>query len=228
MLTFPVTFWGGAAGSRTYITSPTPSFGSATTFTFTGVSLGSANGTSLVVVVVHVWDVSGDGRKLSSASIAGVGATIHVNVVGTHSPVQGANAAIISAQTASTSGTISVTTSNTCIGCGVDVYRLTGLTSVTPTATASQTAGGGAATSISTTISVPGNGILIQNITVFSTTTLTTLTGSGTTQDHEQTVPGDGDLGEWAGSAQNLPSGTVTISGSFTAGTASEAGVAWN
>src|SRR6202049_122170 len=227
VLTFPVTLYALGLATRTYVTSPAPTFGSASTFNFAGTNLGTAIGTSLVVVVVHGWDTPGDGRKLSSASIAGVGATIHVNVVGTSAAVQDASCAIISATTVSASGTISLTFSAAVVACGIDVYRLNNLVSATPTATASNTTGSG--TSLSTTINIPGNGVLIQGISLFANAVNPSLTGSGSTQDNEETVPGDADLAEWAGSLDTLPSQSKrTISGSFSTGAAALVGAAWN
>lgn len=225
MLTFPVAYWGGGA-SRTYITSPTPTFGSATSATFTSVSLGTAIGTSLVVVVVHLWDVSGDGRHLSSATINGVAATIQVQTTGTVATNQDATVAIISAVTAGTSGNIVLTATNTVQGFGCDVYRLNNLTSTTPTTTASNrlTANG---TSVSVNITAASNGILIHGCSVNGLGS-ETISGTGTTVDHTQNLSGDADFAEWAGSLQNTSSGTVTLSNTFSSGVAGVAGAAWN
>lgn len=225
MLTFPVTFWGSGA-TRTYITSPTPSFGSASSFTFTSVSLGSALGTSLVLVVAHAWDVSGDGRQLNTVTVGGTGASLIVKTVGTVTSNQDASVGIWTISTASTSANIVVTTTNTVQGCGVDVYRLNNLASATASATASNhTTSNG--TSISTTLAVLANGLAIQGCSVNGLGS-ETISGTGTTVDHTQNLVGDADFAEWAGSAQNLGAQTLTLSNTYSSGVAGLVGAAWS
>lgn len=226
MLVFPVCHWGGAIATRTYVTSPTPSFGSASSFTFTSVGLGSALGTSLVLVVAHAWDVSGDGRQLNAVTVGGTGATLVVKTVGTVTSNQDASVGIWTISTASTSANVVVTTTNTVQGCGIDVYRLQNLTSATATATANNhtTTNG---TSVSTTITPAGNGLVIHGCSVNGLGS-ETISGTGTTVDHTQNLVGDADFAEWAGSAQNLPATLITLSNTYSSGVASIVGAAWN
>lgn len=222
---------GGA--TRTYEVSPTPGFGSATSFTFTSAALGTAKGTSLVIVVVHQWDTLGDTRHLTGVTVGGSAATQVVLITATNSTASDTGCAIFQIVTASTSANIVCSFSNTVVGCGIDVYRLNTLTSTTAFNTASH-AGGASITSISTTINVPANGVLIHGCTAFSTAPTESITGSGSTQDHTQSVSGDGDLAEWVGSAQLLGAQTGrTISNTFglttgVSGSAAIVGATWN
>jgi hypothetical protein len=177
---------------------------------------------------VHGWDTIGDGRSISGVTVGGSATTSVVNVVAHNAAVNDTDCGIFQIVTASTSANIVVTFTAAAVGCGIDVYRLNNLTSTTAFASGSNTNVNTA--SLSATLNIPANGILIHGASLFSTVVTATITGSGSTQDHTQTVPGDADLAEWTGSAQNLASQTPrTISNTFSpSGCAAIVGASWN
>lgn len=125
---------GGANPTKSY-NGFTSALGTGTsTFSVTGVSLGTAASDRIVAVYIHY--PNGTISKISSVTIAGVSATLAVEVNASN---QARVAAIYYANiTTGTSGTVSVVTNGTqssAIRCIVASYSLYGLTSSTPTAT---------------------------------------------------------------------------------------------
>lgn len=146
-----------------------------TTYTFNNVDIGVAHSTRRVVVAVA--SVS----TISSATIGGVSATIHIQVG------SGDQAGLISAVVPTgTTATISITFTAAGLMCGIGVYRLINETSGSPHATASDTT---VATGVlSTTINVPTNGSLFAVAKAFQKAGPLTFTWSGATERYDQAV----------------------------------------
>ncbi len=218
MFTFPFTLFVGSAATRTYVTSPATQ-GSATTYNFGTLSLGTAQGTSLVVIIFHGFNNGASGQTLSSATINGVSATIHAQATG-NTLLATALTAICSATVSASSGNVTCVCNNTMTDGAVDVYRLNNLVSATPTATATAIQNSG--TSLSTTINIPGNGVLILGVGDDGATPSVTGASNDVTQ-----APGASHT--WGGSNDTLAQQTNrTLSASFSSSTASLVGVAWN
>lgn len=104
----------------------------ANNYTFSGVSLGTAIGTSLVVVVAYMWS-SGTQPTIGSISIDGTNGTLHQAKLATNTLSFDASIAIASRATSNTSGTIITRANNGSIFGRIDVWRINRLLSATPT-----------------------------------------------------------------------------------------------
>jgi hypothetical protein len=125
-----------------------------TNYSFAGVNFGAADVTRRIICAVHFGRSTG-ATTISSATIGGVAATIHVNLSGTQHGL-----GIISALVPTgTSGTVTVNLTGASDRCAIGTYRAVNETSSSPHATASDTS----VTSglLSTTIDVPANGWVI-------------------------------------------------------------------
>lgn len=146
--------------------------GGTTTFTFTSVPLGPAV-RKTVIIAVH--DQFGSSQfNLSSATIDGVSATIQVQQ-SDEGGSTGMGVAIITAVTANTTGTVSITFSGTTSSCNIGVYYASPILNNIHT----QAVLGHNNTNISGTIIMPANG----NIVVAGT-------GSSNTGGHTSTLTG--------------------------------------
>lgn len=224
---FPICHWSIVSATRTFVTNNAASAGS-TTYTFTSVALGTAIGTSLVAVVVHIGANGGSLSSISSATINGVSATIHAQ---NHGGGSGGAAlsigvcGVISATTSGTSGSIVITGNTSSVGCGIEVYRLNNLTSATPNFTATASTGANGGSSESTTMNITATGILLLGATNYGGGTIT---GSGATKDVTQVS--NGQVQCWGGSNDGLPTQSnrsLSASWSSTAGGALAAAT-WN
>lgn len=139
-----------ALPSNTYIGS-TVDTGILTTYTFTGVNIGTADATRRVVVIAQAAIASA--RTLSSGTIAGGAATVHVT------PSSSESTAIMSRLVAAgTTATITITWSGGVAGAIIHVFSQLNETSATPTATANDVSY--SAGVLSATINIPANGCL--------------------------------------------------------------------
>jgi len=201
VFTFPFTMFGGTA-TRTYLNVRN------TTTSATSGSWSVNTGQAGLLVIVVEGMIALDNGSISSVTVGGNSATIVAQTRGNSGT--NTSAAIVGiAQYASSGGTQTIAvTMQGGLGnynsIGIDCYVLNGLTSTT--ATASATGGtGSAATSLSTNISVPSNGIVIANLLQRFNSTLST---TSVTFDQNATTISQG----WAvGSDQNLTAQTLTI-----------------
>lgn len=187
---------GGGGGAP----SPSASFIAVThgnnTGVFAGVSFGAALSTRRVVVAVH-WGEGTIHRSLSSATIGGVAATIHVQR-GHTGGVTGLGSAIISAAVPTgATGTVDLTFAGAITDCSIGVYRLTGMNS-SPTDTGSDQTTVTTGT-LSVTVTVPTAGIVIAAYTGSTNTVGTGVTFGNATERYD---------------AAN----TVRVGGAFTSG----------
>ena len=222
MFTFPVTFFGGGA-TREFLGFSTAQVASQTTYTFGAFTMPRAGRFVLCVVC----DAGVANRTFNSATVNGVGATIHVNQAGGKSSITTSISAICSIPlSAGSTGNIAVTFSNNMTVCNIAGYALLDLISGTPTATAGNatSAAGAGATSLSTSINIPGNGILIG----VASANNATITLSGVTQDGTSDVSV---LKSAVGSNQQMTAETgrsVSASHGGTASAFAIAFAAWN
>lgn len=151
-----------------------------TTYTFSSQNLGSADSGRYIAVAIQSRR-AGTGLAVSSVSVAGVSATIAIQQ--TNSSTNSNVAAIaIAAVPTGTSGDIVVTLNSAAVRCAISVYRLVGITGVTPTHTDTSTASDPAMT-----VDVPAGGYAIGSaITASSTTT----TWTGLTENNDATLEG--------------------------------------
>ncbi len=231
MFTFPITLFGGTATATRVFEGVTAGTASGTNFTFSSVTFGAAEGTSLVVVVAYVWSTGNDVAIQGTSTIDGSAGTIHVQAQG-KDPVgtRTATTGILSRATTNTSGTIVINCSASNQGAAIAVYRLNNLTSATPDATASAiSAVSGTATSpISTTINITANGLLLlaANVVDAAPSSVTGATQDGSTT----TYPTSTNIGRaWAGSEQQMVSeSNRPVSATNGAHTASLVAATWH
>lgn len=136
-----------------------------TTYTFSGVSLGAAASDRLVIVGVVATATAV--RLLSSATIAGIPATINVQ-----SPTDAASvAAIVSAVVPTgTTGNIVVTFNGSMVHSAISVYRAVQLRSIVPVSTDHQVDGSG--TTATGNVDVVGRGGFAIGQTVYANNSL--------------------------------------------------------
>jgi hypothetical protein len=176
------------------------------------VSFGAAESSRRIVAVIH-WAEGGIHRTLSSATIGGVAATIHVQRGHTGGST-GLGVAVISAAVPSgTSGGVECTFSGTGTGvsnvsCGV--YRLTGLTSGTPTDTDSAQSSGSTA-DLSVTITVVNGGIVIAGFTG-STNASSPVLWTGVTEQYD----GEATIHRSSGFASSLSAQSLVVTANIT------------
>lgn len=133
--------------------------GDNSTYTFTSRAIGAADATRRVVVVCH-WSRTTAVVALSSATIAGVSATIHVDDGGSG---LGGRVAIISALVPTgTTATVVLNFATTQNRAFIAVYRAINESSASPFATASDNTVTG--NQFDTTINIPGNGWVVAGV----------------------------------------------------------------
>jgi hypothetical protein len=190
---------------------------SGTNFTFSSVALGTAVGTSLVVVIAYVIS-TGNSVTISSVSIDGTNGTIHVQAQDIDGGfVRTSRIGIASRATSNTSGTIVVNNSASNQGAAISVYRLTKLTSATPD-------------DVSGLINVSAHGLVLAG---GCSTEAGPTSALGVTQNGSTTPFGASSIGRaWSGSAQNLNAETNRAVGPGYAGsgaiTAVTAAASWH
>ncbi len=123
-----------------------------TNYSFPSQPFGADSQTRRIVACVN-WTGNGAARTISSATIGGVTATIHIDQSGTSATL---GCGIISAIVpAGSSGTIAINMSGACLRMVIGTYRVVAETSSTPFATANDPSPGPA---LSTTINIPDTG----------------------------------------------------------------------
>jgi hypothetical protein len=168
MLTFPVTLYSiNVAATRTF-ESTASAAGAASSYTFTSQALGTADGTSLVVVLVTSWGSGIAGVTQTAGTINGVAATLHQVANGIQALSNSSIACVMSAVTSGTTGSIVTTYNQTMSRARIRVYRLNNLASTTPFASNKATTTGG--TSINTSFNVDANGIVMACLAAFACT----------------------------------------------------------
>lgn len=147
--------------ARTYV-GRSSSTVDGSSFTFSGISFGTAYDDRLIVLAVTSSAASGatGDTAISSVTIGGISATI-IQQNHTRLGTRYALSAIISAAVPTgATGNVVVTFAASVLNCVVDLYTITGIVSQTPTAS-NGTVGPGDSTTLSTTLNVSSNGILI-------------------------------------------------------------------
>jgi hypothetical protein len=177
----------------------------ANNYTFNSIALGTAIGTSLVVVVAHV-NSNGTSPQISSISIDGTDGTLHQQRLATNSLTFDASSGIASRATSNTSGTIIVRCNNGSLRCRIEVFRLNKLRS----ATVFDSDGAQNVTPANATINldIPGGGIVIAGATVVGANNATVPSLTGVTEDGSGVFSG-ANLYKWVyGSDQSQPAAT--------------------
>lgn len=207
MFTFPITFFAGSTATRSLEATATTTSGGATTLSAGSVALGTAAGTSLVGVAISVFAGAGiAGTAISSVSIDGTNGTIHANVVFGADTTVKVLAVVASRATSNTTGTISVTASQNITNAFFAVYRLNNLTSTT--ADDHQVNSGNGLSSVSTTNTVTGVGLILAAASCSSVTANHASFSAGVATDFANTVNNRQGVD---GSQQNVSAGSTTI-----------------
>lgn len=200
-LVIPNDFWGKSWKSAAYMGLVADS---------ASISFGDARADRRIVAVIH-WSEGGTHRTLSSATIGGVAATVHVQR-GHSGGSTGLGAAIISALVPTgTTGAVVCTFSGggtADVSCGV--YRLTGLTSGTPTDTDSAESQV-TTTDITVTITMAAEGIVIAGYTG-STNATSVVTWTGVTEQYD----GEDNIHRSGGFASGISAGSRVITADIT------------
>lgn len=187
----------------------------ATTFTFAGQNLGAADVTRRIVVAV-TWGDAATAATLSSATIAGVAATLHTPVLGS---IAGRCSMISALVPTGTSGSIVINLSGgTPDRCSIGVYRAINETVATPHAEASDTSASSGV--FTTTINIPANGWVVAVCAPAAAVTPTADTWVGVTEQYDGLVSGSTTVFRSGGFTSGLPlEANRTISYTITAGT---------
>lgn len=187
---------GGTSPILTYVGTNQVN-GPGTTFTTGSFAIGAANAGRRVFAVITT-NISTQFPTISSATIGGVSATIHGQVLRYNS--EGSVCAIISAVVPTgTTATVAVTVAVSTKFVFVAAYYATGLANSTPTATQIASAAGGNAT---VSVATAAYGIVIGGVAYAGTPTIT---WTGLTENHDDQMgpTNDGTLGR-SGSASLL------------------------
>lgn len=210
-ITIPDDFYGKSWASAASFIGTADAENPGSGHTFSGVSIGAAQADRRVVVGVH-WETSGATElTLDSASIGGIAATIHRQ--SSHSGGStGLGSAIISAAVPSgTTGDIVVSFSGSLvIAVSIGVTRLIGLASGTPHAT--QSLRGAGVTTVSGSISVPANGVLVMVGTGSTNTTSAPITFTGGTERYDAAMTSFGRRGGTVDSGLSAETRTIGMS----------------
>lgn len=169
----------------------------ASTYNFTAVNIG---GPGLIVVNLHGGQGTATAWTVSSCTIGGVSATVHVN------PSSPDSCAIASAViTSGTTADISFTATTTLARAVVGVYRITDYQSVTPVATASQTTNASTDTR-TVTLNTSAGGVVIAGT---SNSDPSSFTWTNATENYDVTLSETSN--SFAGASDNTTGGNLTI-----------------
>lgn len=146
----------------------------ATSYTFNTSDIGAADDSRRVVVVVMASSSNTSARTLSSLTIGGVTATIHVNV----SSLRTISIASLAVSTGTTANIVA-TMSGACNNCTIVIYRLVNFASAFPQSTTSNTQ---TATSINANVVVSEKSFVIAGV-IAAINTNTTATWTNVTED---------------------------------------------
>jgi len=194
--------------SLTYLTTASDTV-DRTAYTFSGLSLGDADPSRIIAVVVNCTDV----LTVTSVTVAGVSATIHLQATGIFTTCAIATAAVPTG----TTGDVVVNLNTTGEDCGVGLWRIVNLPSTTPYDTASNSED-----PIVMSIDIPNRGILVAGGTFDQNGAVTT---TGCTENYDYDVGTDRFCG---GSGSGLtPELNRTITFDGTAGGAAGVAASW-
>lgn len=181
MLTFPITLFSGAGATRELVDTDENLTGSvANNYTFNSISLGTAIGTSLVVVLAHV-NSNGTSPQISSISIDGTDGALLQQQLATNSLTFDASTGIASRATTNTTGDIIVRCNNGSLRCRIEVFRVNKLTSAT--AFDSDGAQNVTPANASINLDIPARGVIIGGAAVVGANNATVPTLTGITED---------------------------------------------
>lgn len=211
--------YGGVAtpASNTFIGSAVDTSNQATTYTFSTQGIGAADGTRRVIVGWAGFGSAG-ARSLSSATIAGTSATIHVNI--SSIDTSGFFSTLIPT---GTTATIVLVFTGAMGNCGIGIWRQINETSSTVHATATDITI--SASALSASLNIPNNGCLYA-VTKFTTITAPPITAwTNATERYDGSIEGTADQHSGAsetGLATETPrTVTATFSGSGLSGSLS-------
>jgi len=170
-------------GSGAFVTSASETVGG-TSITHSGMSIGDANSTRLVVVGIVGTNGTSSSPSLTSATIGGVSATITKQYTGGSSGDYTLSAIFIAAVPTGTTADIVMNFSQALDNSHIAIFRLVNVPSSTAYATAQATRG---SSPRSTTINIPDKGLLI--VTGFGSNT-NNVTWSGVTEAYDETYAG--------------------------------------
>lgn len=183
----PAVASGPAGISASYLSlevDPSPG----TTSEFVDYAIGDAAADRRVFLAVH-WVEGSTHRTISSATIGGVSATIHIQE-GHSGGVTGFGVAIISAIVPTgTTATVVVNFSGNKTDTTIGGIRVTGLSNSSPHATAVDE-NEGTASSLAVSINVPEDGLLIGAYSSSTNATLRAVTWGGVTEEYDQSSGG--------------------------------------
>jgi hypothetical protein len=173
--------------------------------TINSVALGTAVGTSLVVVVAHVWS-NGTSPTIQSISIDGTNGTLHQQRLATNSLTFDASIGIASRATSNTSGTIIVRCNNGSTQARISVFRLNKLKSAT--VFDSDGAQNTTPADASVNLDIPARGVIIAGGSVIGANNATVPSLTGITEDGSG-VMSSNNTRKWVyGSNQKQPAAT--------------------
>lgn len=174
-----------------------------TTYTFTGVSIGTAATNRLVYVAVTF--VAANARRISSATIGGISATI------VDFAAQGNGTFFIYANVPTgTTATVAITFDAVCIRCLIGSYSMFNLKSLVPIATAFATTW--SAGSISASVNAPADGIVIAGVN--NSTNSNAVSWTNVTSRYSAVL--DGAFLSAGASTQVTTGGSVTVTATAT------------
>lgn len=186
-----------------------------TTYTFSNRNIGQPSLDRLVIVLIS--SKGGAARTLSSVSINGSGATLHVNPAGDWHATGIASQIV----TSGTTTNISVTFSGGVLKCAIWVWTLKNYKSATPFATGGVNAG--AATNSNVSFNVPANGIALYCTHADNNTTCT---WSNAVDYYNQIVEGTRMSAAWLPTTAAISPNSVTATYGTSSGR-SMAGASW-
>ncbi len=191
---------------------------STATPSFAGVSIGAADATRRVWAVVH-WTIANAARTLNSATIGGVGGTIHAQTTtGPTSAQLDTGIAIISALVPTgTTAAVALTFNNTVTRTSLGIYRAINEVNSSPHAT--MTDNTLSSNVNSGTINIPGTGMLVAGSTA-ATTAGQTNTWTGVTETADTPHPNAAGILNMEGSETELGVQTGRIVSTLITGTA--------
>jgi len=167
------------AAAVSYLTSAGDG-ATATTYTFSSQTLGVAAADRYIVVLVGSSSISTGG--FASVSVGGVSATeVAEEATGNPADVAGMWIALVPT---GTTGDVVVTCNASNARCGIGLWRLTGVDSITPHAFGQDNGTLGANPSASTTVAVESGGMLVAGAYTSNGTTVS-LAWTGVTEDFE-------------------------------------------
>jgi hypothetical protein len=170
----------------------TSTVSTATTYTFTGVDIGTPSPSRLVIVGVSAYNATA--RTFSSATVAGNATTAHI---GTAVSASFPGGIVSIADTTNSTADIVVNFSGTCTECAIFVWVVTNLDSNTPVATNTDPG------SFSLSLSVQARG---PYVALVRGATSNNITWTGATED----VDGVGTSGLFASAASNIAATTTS------------------